>query len=117
MAVIYLQAEPVTRIARSIPTLSSMCQSAILEGLSPSSACSAVSLVDLLQPVLDQVAPALITYLARHLEQIVEADPQGFRALPASLVAELLGNPCLVRCSLNGNASRGCQNGVSSQQV
>lgn len=53
-------------------------------------------MVDLLHPVLDEVAPTLIGFLARNLVQVLDADPRGFETLPASLMAEVLGNPCLV---------------------
>lgn len=93
------QAKPLTNVACSIPTLTIMCQDAILRGLTSFTICSAILLIDLLQPVLDRIAPALIVFLARNLEQVLEADPQGFQAVPAFLLAELMGNPCLVCCT------------------
>ena len=55
-------------------------------------------MVDLLHPVLDEVAPTLIGFLARNLVQVLDTDPKGLETLPASLMAEVLGNPCLVIC-------------------
>lgn len=81
----------------SVPTLTRLCQAAVRKGVTVETVCSALTMVDLLQPVLDEVAPTLIGFLARNLENVLKLDPKGFEAMPASLLAEMLGNPCLVR--------------------
>lgn len=73
---------------------------AVRRGVSVHTVCGALTMVDLLQPVLDEVAPRLIGFLARNLAGVMEEDPAGFEGLPASLVAEMLGNPCLVSAQL-----------------
>lgn len=90
------QVEEEQKKTNSVPTLANLCQAAVRDGVSQQSVCSVLSMVDLLQPVLDKMAPTLISFLARNLASTLEADPQGFKSLPASLMAELLGNPCLV---------------------
>lgn len=83
-----------------VPKLTTLCQAAVQKSVEVHTICSALSMVDLLQPVLDEVAPTLIGFLARNLVQVLAADPRGVETMPASLMAEVLGNPCLVRCCL-----------------
>ena len=79
-----------------VPSLIKLSQKAVIEGLNLNTVCSALSMVDLLHPALDEVAPILIEFLARNLEGVLDKDAKGFEDLPASLLAEMLGNPCLV---------------------
>ena len=53
-------------------------------------------MVDLLCPALDDIAPTLLAFLARNLEAVILDDPLGLRGLDSAMLAELLGNPCLV---------------------
>ncbi len=80
-----------------VPPLTALCQAAVLRSVDVGTVCGALSMVDLLHPVLDEVAPTLIGFLARNLVNVLMADSRGVETLPASLMAEVLGNPCLVR--------------------
>ena len=84
-----------------VPKLTALCQAAVQKSVEVHTICSALSIVDLLHPVLDEVAPTLIGFLARNLVQVLRADPKGLETLPAPLMAEVLGNPCLVICHLS----------------
>ena len=79
-----------------MPSLESLCKTAVVRGMDSRSVCSALSLVDMVAPALDEIAPALVGFLARNLRQALAVAPDSFQALPAALLAELLGNPCLV---------------------
>ena len=48
-----LQAWMAEEVLSNVPPLASICERAVVEGVSPSNVCSALSLVDLLSPVLD----------------------------------------------------------------
>ena len=83
-------------VQSNVPRLVDLCGRALVAAASPGFVCSALALVEMLGPALDGVASSLIGYLARHLEEAMCADSEGFQALSAPLLSELLGNPCLV---------------------
>ena len=91
-----LQADEAGGLHSAVPSLESLCKTAVVGGMDSRSVCGALSLVDMVAPALDEIAPALVGFLARNLRQALAVAPDSFQALPAALLAELLGNPCLV---------------------
>lgn len=80
----------------NVPPLSAICQQAVYGAVGPDSVCAALALVELLEPQMDGVAVGLVSFLARNLGETLASDAAGFQALPAPLLAELLGHPHLV---------------------
>ena len=92
----HLQADEAGGLHSDVPSLESLCKTAVVRGMDSWSVCGALALVDMVAPGLDEIAPALVGFLARNLRQALAVAPDSFQALPAALLAELLGNPCLV---------------------
>ena len=67
--------------------------------------------MELLTPQLDDIGPQLLSYLAQHLGNVVEEDPEGFCELGEDMIAELLAHPyvvCPLRSFPSSSLSSSC---------
>lgn len=76
--------------SNSIPTLLTLSAWTALSSITPSTVCTTLQVTDCLSPVLATLRSAAVSYAARHFQQVVAVDVDGFASLTPHTVAEIL---------------------------
>ncbi len=84
------------RNAGQVASLEELCRQQILADLNAENVCAGLHVAHLLDPTLDDLAAPLLTFLAEHLDTILDQQKTDFVALPLAIFVALLKNPSLV---------------------
>jgi len=75
-----------------IPTLLTLSAWTALSSITPSTVCTTLQVMDCLSPVINTLRSAAVSYAARHFQQVVAVDVDGFTSLAPHTVADILLN-------------------------
>lgn len=84
------------RNAGHVASLEELCRQRVRADLSAESVCAGLHVAHLIDPTLDDLAAPLLTFLAEHLDSILDQQKNNFVALPLAIFVALLKNPSLV---------------------
>ncbi|CAL8466648.1 g6184 [Coccomyxa elongata] len=90
------EAQAHDRSAGHVASLEELCRQQVLADLSAESVCAGLHVAHLIDPTLDDLAAPLLTFLAKHLDTILDQQKDDFVALPLAVFVALLKNPSLV---------------------